>query len=232
VKIKKAKLHLLFRQVFMGNTLEVTQLIVGRLAVCAYIVADTQSSMAVLIDPAFETKDILALVKEKNLKVTHVINTHHHSDHVAGNAAIIRETGALLCIGKKDAPRLNTLLNRGISMVLGGAGSPRPDILLAQEDEIEVGKASLSVIETPGHTQGGICLLGENNLFTGDTLFVGNVGRTDLPGGDAVQLLASIVERLYTLPDDTIVWPGHDYGPAPYSTIGREKASNPFTQKV
>ncbi|MDI6796769.1 MAG: MBL fold metallo-hydrolase [Desulfatibacillaceae bacterium] len=216
----------------MGGILEVTQLTVGRLAVCAYIVADNTSHRAALIDPAFETKDILALVKEKKLKVTHLINTHHHSDHVAGNAAIIRETGALLCIGNKDAPRLNTLLNRGVSRVLGGAGSPRPDILLKQGDTIGVGNASLSVIETPGHTAGGICLLGENNLFTGDTLFVGNVGRTDLPGGDARQLLASIRQRLYTLPDDTIVWPGHDYGPAPYSTIGREKALNPFTQKA
>jgi glyoxylase-like metal-dependent hydrolase (beta-lactamase superfamily II) len=216
----------------MDNILEVTQLTVGRLAVCAYIVEDTSSRKAVLIDPAFKTGNILGLVKERAVKVTHVINTHHHSDHVAGNAAIMRATGALLCIGEKDAPRLNTLLNRGVSRILGGAGSPRPDILLAHGDTIPVGNASLLVIEIPGHTRGGICLLGENNLFTGDTLFVGNVGRTDLPGGDAVQLLGSIRERLYTLPDDTLVWPGHDYGPAPYSTIGREKALNPFTQKA
>ena len=121
-------------------------------------------------------------------------------------------------------------MNRLFSGLLGGKGSPKPDILLRDGDTIEIGKGSLKVVHTPGHTGGGICLYTEGNVFTGDTLFVGAVGRTDLSGGSMDILLRSIREKIYSLPDDTIIWPGHDYGQYPHSTIEREMKTNPFTR--
>ena len=108
----------------------------------------------------------------------------------------------------------------------GFTPSPPADVLLQDGDTIPFGNHKLTVIHTPGHSPGGICLYGENNLFTGDTLFVGAVGRTDLPGGSLQTMLDSIKEKILALPDDTIVWPGHDYGGSPTSTIAREKKQN------
>ena len=113
---------------------------------------------------------------------------------------------------------------------MGGKGSPEPDVLLEDKDIIKVGETSLEVIHTPGHTPGGVCLYTGNNLFTGDTVFVGSAGRTDLPGGNRSRLQKSIETRICSLPGDTIIWPGHDYGPRPSSTIALEKRSNPFMQ--
>jgi glyoxylase-like metal-dependent hydrolase (beta-lactamase superfamily II) len=110
----------------------------------------------------------------------------------------------------------------------GFTPSPPADITVKDGDAIVVGDVSLEVIHTPGHSPGGICLLGDGNLFTGDTLFVGGIGRTDLPGASMGQFMASIKERLLSLPGDTIVWPGHDYGFKPSSTIEEEKKSNPW----
>ena len=122
-------------------------------------------------------------------------------------------------------------MNRAFTRMLGGEKSPRPDRLLKDGDIINIGRTKLTVIHTPGHTKGSICLYTPGHLFTGDTLFVGGVGRTDLPGGSMSQMLKSIHEKLYTLPGDTHVWPGHDYGLSPSSTISREKETNPFTRK-
>ena len=179
-----------------------------------------------LIDPAFDTKKILGEIEAHGLSVTHVINTHGHGDHTAGNAAIIKATGAKLLIHEADAKRLGNLLNTSFSRLLGGTGSPKPDVLLKDGDIIAIGSVKLTVLHTPGHTPGCICLLANKNVFTGDTLFVGAVGRTDLPGGSIKVMASSIKQKLYTLPDETVVWPGHDYGLAPQSTIGRERKTN------
>jgi len=124
---------------------------------------------------------------------------------------------------------LNKLMNRVFSRLLGGKASPEPDILVKDGDVINIGETALKVINTPGHSIGSICLYTDKNIFTGDTLFVGTVGRTDLAGGSARQLLQSIREKIYTLPGSTTVWPGHDYGRFPNSTIEREKETNSFT---
>ncbi|MBW2592121.1 MAG: MBL fold metallo-hydrolase [Deltaproteobacteria bacterium] len=207
--------------------MEILQIRLTKMAVFCYIVGDEGSHTCALIDPAFETARILDIAKEKGYQITHVINTHCHSDHTAGNAAIIAATKAKLLIHELDARILGKMLNRSFSRILGGKASPRPDILLKDGDVITIGNTVLNVIHTPGHTPGGICLLAENNLFTGDTLFVGAVGRTDLPGGSCKQLSRAIRERIYTLPDETIIWPGHDYGITPASTVAREKKDNP-----
>ena len=200
------------------------------MATFCYLVGDRASRTCALIDPAFETDRILEKVDETGYRVTHIINTHAHSDHTAGNGAIKAATDAKILIHEQDAGRLVKLLNRTFSRVLGGQGSPKPDVLLKDGDRIRIGDSSLNVLHTPGHTPGGICLYTEGNVFTGDTLFVGAVGRTDMPGGSAKTLRASIREKIYTLPGGTIVWPGHDYGPFPSSTVQQEKDTNPFTR--
>ena len=193
-----------------------------------YIITDAATETCALIDPAFDTGRLLEMTAARGLQVTHVINTHSHSDHTAGNAAIATATGARIYIHRLDAPALGKLFNRGFSRLLGGKGSPGPDVLLEDQDVIRIGNTPLKVLHTPGHTPGGICLYADNNLFTGDTLFIGSAGRTDLPGGNRNRLMASIETGICTLPDDTVIWPGHDYGPCPSSTIALEKRSNPF----
>lgn len=211
--------------------LTIEQIRLSKMATFAYLVMDAETGQAALIDPAFDTDRILATAEQMGATITHVINTHNHPDHTAGNAAALAATGARLVMHHLDADRLGGLLHRGFSRLLGGKGSPRPDRQVEDGDRIEIGRSSLAVIHTPGHTPGGICLYAPGHLFTGDTLFVGSVGRTDLPGGSARVLLASIRDNLYVLPGDTVVWPGHDYGSIPRSTIEREKATNPFARE-
>lgn len=195
-----------------------------------YLIGDEGSKTCALIDPAFETDRILAEGQNLGYKITHIINTHGHSDHTAGNRAIKTATGADLLIHALDAGRLGKVLHSTFSRVLGGKGSPGADVLLQDSDVIQIGAVHLKVLHTPGHTPGSVCLYTEGHVFTGDTIFVGAVGRTDLPGGSMKQLVSSIHEKIYTLPGNTVVWPGHDYGPAPSSTVQQEKDTNPYTR--
>lgn len=195
-----------------------------------YLIGDEGSKTCALIDPAFETDRILAEGQNLGYKITHIINTHGHSDHTAGNRAIKTATGADLLIHALDAGRLGKVLHSTFSRVLGGEGSPGADVLLQDSDVIQIGAVHLKVLHTPGHTPGSVCLYTEGHVFTGDTIFVGAVGRTDLPGGSMKQLVSSIHEKIYTLPGNTVVWPGHDYGPAPSSTVQQEKDTNPYTR--
>lgn len=206
--------------------MKIIQIKLKKMATFCYLVGDMVTKTCALIDPAFETKKILEIAKSENFSITHVINTHYHSDHTAGNADIIKKTGAKLCIHKIDAVKLTKFITSSLSKVLGGKKSPAPDILIDDNDIIEIGETKLKVILTPGHTKGSICLYSDGNLFTGDTLFVEAVGRSDLPGGSFKEISNSIKSRLYILDDNTIVWPGHDYGSMPHSTIGYEKRNN------
>jgi glyoxylase-like metal-dependent hydrolase (beta-lactamase superfamily II) len=210
--------------------MDIKQIRLARMATFCYLLGDRTSRTCALIDPAFETGRVLEKADEGGYRITHIINTHAHSDHTAGNGAIKAATDAKILIHEQDAEQLTKLLNRTFSRVLGGKGSPKPDVLLKGNDSIQIGESSLKVMHTPGHTPGGICLYTEGHVFTGDTLFVGAVGRTDLAGGSAQTLMTSIQEKIYTLPDDTIVWPGHDYGPFPSSTVRQERDTNPFTR--
>ncbi len=209
--------------------MDVKQIYLPRMANFCYLVGDEQTRTCGVIDPAFDAKKILGEAGAANYTITHVINTHGHADHVSANADIIKATGASLCIHEADASQVAGILNRSLSRILGGKGSPGADCLLRDDDVVTIGNTKLRIIHTPGHTPGSICIYTNGHVFTGDTLFVAAVGRTDLPGGSTATLLSSIRGKLYTLPEETIVWPGHDYGDAPSSTIGREKAENPFT---
>jgi glyoxylase-like metal-dependent hydrolase (beta-lactamase superfamily II) len=210
--------------------MEITQIKLSKMAVFCYLIGDETTRTCAVIDPAFDTDRILSEAQRLQYRITHIINTHGHSDHTAGNRAIKAATGAKLLIHELDADRLGKVMHTTFSRMLGGKGSPRADGLLHDADLIRIGETQLKILHTPGHTPGSVCLYTEGHLFTGDTLFVGAVGRTDLPGGSHKQLLDSVHKKIYSLPDDTIIWPGHDYGPSHHSTVSRERETNPFTR--
>ncbi len=206
----------------------VRQIKLRMMDIFCYMIGDEASMTCALIDPAFEIDKILSIVNQEGYRVSFIINTHNHSDHCAGNAQILKETNARLLIHEQDADGLLKIRNRIFARLMGGQGSPKPDVRLKDGYVINVGESSLKVIHTPGHSPGSICLYGDNQLFTGDTLFVGGVGRTDLTGGSQKQLHESIKRSLFILPDETVVWPGHDYGQSPCSTILKEKRGNHY----
>ena len=186
----------------------IRQLKLGGMDNFSYLVGCEKTLQAVVIDPGANVKRILSEAERQKLKIAFIVNTHGHADHTAGCAELKRLTGARVIIHALEADAV-----------------PDADILWADESELKVGELTFNVLHTPGHTPGGICLYAEGNLFTGDTLFVGDSGRTDLPGGHRPTLAASI-RRLMQLPDATVVWPGHDYGPTKSSTLGWEKRHN------
>jgi glyoxylase-like metal-dependent hydrolase (beta-lactamase superfamily II) len=161
------------------------------------------------------------------LRINYIVNTHGHVDHTSGNSEMKKATGAKIVIHEDDAVML-THTPAMILRMFGASASPPADLLVRDGDIISVGNVELKVIHTPGHSPGGICLYTPGYVFTGDTLFVEAVGRTDLPGGSWQALYNAVVEKLFCLPDDTKVMPGHNYGRTPTSTIGYEKKNNPF----
>lgn len=197
------------------------------MAVFAYLVGDTATGDALVIDPAANIDGILAHAEKNNLNVQYIINTHGHVDHISGNTEMKGKTGAKIVIHESDAEML-TSTPAMILRMFGAKQSPAADIAVRDGDRISVGGVTLKVLHTPGHSPGSMSLFTDGYVFTGDTLFVGGVGRTDLPGGSGRVMARSIQEKLCTLPDDTKVLPGHNYGGTPTSTIGQEKKFNPF----
>ena len=204
----------------------IKQLQVGHMAVFAYLVGDTVTGDALVIDPADNTQEIIAVAKQNKLQINYIINTHGHVDHIGGNAEMQKLTGAKIIVHEDDAIMLTSTPAMMLKM-FGAKQSPPADILVKDGMVISAGNIELKVIHTPGHSPGGICLYTPGYVFTGDTLFVEAVGRTDLPGGSWQIMYNSIQTKLFTLPDDTKVMPGHNYGRTPTSTIGHEKKHNP-----
>ena len=186
----------------------IKQLETGYLDNFSYIVGCEITGKAMVIDPGADVEWILSAADKEGLKIVNIVNTHGHGDHIAGNTEFKTLTGAEIIIHMLDAD-----------------GYPDADIMIIDEEIWPLGEITFDIIHTPGHTPGGICLYAQGNLFTGDTLFVGDSGRTDLAGGHRPTLGKSI-RRLMKLPDDTIIWPGHNYGPTPSSTIHWEKRNN------
>ncbi len=200
---------------------------VGNLSVFAYLLAGDAGGDGLVIDPADEADEIIAAAEQRKIKIKYIVNTHAHVDHIMGNEEMKTKTGAQIILHEDDAKHLSRIPQSRFAM-FGGRPSPPADRTVKDGDTIQVGELSLKVLHTPGHSPGAICLHLNNCVFTGDTLFVGGVGRTDLPGGSWEVLLHSIQTKLMTLPDETIVYPGHNYGAAPKSTIKQERLYNPF----
>jgi len=195
---------------------------VGPFMVNCYLVGCEDTHDAMIIDPGDMGDVILERARELNVQVNHIINTHGHADHIKDNGLIKDRTGAPIWIHELDAPML-PVPNHNLSAFFGfSISSPPADRLLKEGEDFQLGNLSFKVLHTPGHTQGGICLLNDKVLFAGDTLFRDSIGRTDLPGGDYGSLERSIKEKIYTLDDDVAVYPGH--GPA--TTVGYEKHGN------
>ena len=192
-----------------------------------WILGCGETEEAIVIDPGDEA-GILKTLNAYKLTTKYLVHTHGHLDHVSATAAIQQETGAPVLIHEADQILLDNLTIQGTMFGLTAPAPPTVDRYICEGDTINWGRYTLSVIEAPGHSPGGICLNleGEKMLFAGDTLFQDSIGRTDLWGGDYEQLLDSIREKLWQLDDDTIVCPGH----GPRTTIGREKRENPFLQ--
>jgi len=200
---------------------------VGMIQTNCYIVGCEETKEAAIIDPGGHPQRILAEVKNHDLKVTAILNTHAHFDHTDANRAVVEATGAPLAIHPEDRPLLEAAGGAGWFGLRGRAG-PAPDRELHDGDELAVGQLRFRVLHAPGHSPGHVCFYEANEgvLFDGDVLFYRGVGRADLPGGDWEQLLDSIQRILFALPDETKVYPGH--GPA--TTIGEEKRLNPYVR--
>ena len=173
----------------------------------SYIIADDNTREVAVVDSSFNAGEIIRILTAENLKLKYVINTHNHSDHTAGNTEL-RTTFKAKIVAHK------------LSRITA-------DIKVDDGDIIHVGSIPVKVFHTPGHTPDGICLLVDNQkILTGDTLFVGECGRTDLPGGNSKKMYNSLFNKILKLDDNVEVYPGHDYGSKPFSTIGEERRSN------
>lgn len=192
-----------------------------------YIVGSEQSGSGLIIDPGADAGRILKTIDRLGLSIHLIVATHTHTDHIAAVAQVKEATGAAYVVHEAEAVKKdNPSLNRMLGPLLGASvkSLPKPERLLDDGDIIDIDELSFKVFHTPGHSPGGICLQGHGLVFCGDTLFNLSIGRTDFPGCSHAQLMASLRNKLMTLPDDTKVYPGH----GPETTIGLEREWNPF----
>ena len=199
-------------------------LAVGPIMANCFVLGCDATQEAAVIDPGDEPDRILLALAESNLTVKLIINTHGHFDHVGANKKLNEVTGAPILIHPLDAPMLNQLADSAAAWGMAAENSPPPDRELQDGDQVHFGNMILKVLHTPGHTPGGISLFTDHEVFVGDTLFAGSIGRTDFPGGSFETLKESIQQKLFTLSENLKVYPGHNQP----TTIGGEKRTNPF----
>lgn len=208
--------------------MKVLSISVGAMDVNCYIVYGDESIECAIVDPGDDADKILDLIERTNLRPKYILLTHGHFDHIGAVKEIKEKTGAQIAIHPEDAQHL-TDESRNLSSLIGKPSIQLPpDILVEDGDTLEVGNITLKVIHTPGHTKGGVTYMGENILFTGDTLFEGSVGRTDFPGGNFSHLMKSISEKLMTLDMSMSIYPGH----GGKSTLAEEGRFNIFLQDM
>jgi glyoxylase-like metal-dependent hydrolase (beta-lactamase superfamily II) len=190
---------------------KVHQIQVGNMQNFTYVVEDDDTNEGIVIDPSWDLDQVQQVITRNDLKIKYIVNTHHHFDHTLGNEALVKSIGAKII--QHEASELQN------------------DITVKDGDVINFGNSELRVLHTPGHSKDSICLIGDGKIFSGDTLFVGNCGRIDLPGGSAKELYHSLLDVLYSLDEDLTLYSGHNYGPSVTSTIGKEKTTNLVMQR-
>jgi len=186
--------------------MRVYQFEVGDMQNFTYLLEDEDSGEAIVIDPSWDLPDVLQTIERNNMKIKYIVNTHYHFDHTIGNDFMKKSTGAKIIQHKESA-----LKN---------------DMNVSDGDKIKFGNSELTVFHTPGHSKDSMCLVGDDKIFSGDTLFVGNCGRIDLPGGNARELYHSLFNVVSKMNENLVLYPGHNYGSSVTSTIGKEKKTN------
>jgi glyoxylase-like metal-dependent hydrolase (beta-lactamase superfamily II) len=199
-------------------------LVVSPFGTNCFLVGCPETKEALVVDPGDDAEEILGRAEELGLSVKAIVLTHGHVDHVCAAPAVKEATGAEILLHADDVPLLEH--GREMAAMFGWfvSRSPTADRTIAEGDEVKAGTLSFRVLHTPGHSPGGICLVGDSCAFVGDLIFAGSIGRCDLPGGSERVLLKAVREKIFTLPDETVLYPGH----GPETTVGEEKASNPF----
>ena len=202
---------------------------VGPLQCNCSVIGDEASREGMVIDPGDDIDDVLALIRKHNLQIKQIVITHAHIDHVGGAMKLRAATGAPILLNQNDYALLRMLDVQASWLGMPAPGKVEIDHSVSNSDAIKAGSLAATVLHTPGHTEGSVCLYfqAEKKLIAGDTLFAGSIGRTDLPGGSFEKIIRSLHETLLSLPDDTVVIPGH----GPLTTIGEERESNPFLVK-
>ncbi|OLC33268.1 MAG: Zn-dependent hydrolase [Thaumarchaeota archaeon 13_1_40CM_4_38_7] len=190
--------------------MKVYQIEVGNMQNFTYVLEDEETQESVIIDPSWDLDLVIDVMEKNSLKVKYIINTHHHFDHTIGNDAMAKSTGS--------------------KIIQHSASALKNDIRISDGDKIKFGNSELTVVHTPGHSKDSICLVGDSKVFSGDTLFVGSCGRVDLPGGSAKELYHSLFDIISKMNENLVLYPGHNYGNSPTSTIGREKKTNVVLQ--
>ena len=199
-------------------------IVVGALETNCYLVYCSKTKECAIVDPGADPERIFAAIAERELTPILILNTHGHLDHIGANQDMKDKYQVPLLIHSADGSMLSHTQNVELSLLLGAKESPAADGFLKEGETLTIGECALSVIHTPGHSPGSVSLLANAFLLSGDTLFCGGVGRTDLPGGSFRDLEKSIKEKILTLSEDLLVLPGH----GPFTTVGQEKNSNPF----
>ena len=199
---------------------------VGPLQCNCSVIGDETTHEAMVIDPGDEIEDILALIRKHNLQVKQIVITHAHIDHVGGAMKLRAATGAPILLNQNDYELLKMLDVQAAWIGVASPGEVVIDRSVSTGETVTAGSLTAEILHTPGHTEGSVCLYFpvEKKVIAGDTLFAGSIGRTDLPGGSFEKIIDSLHDKLLTLPDDTVVIPGH----GPVTTIGEERENNPF----
>jgi len=186
--------------------MKVYQIEVGNMQNFTYILEDEDTDDAIVLDPSWDIEEIQKVIEKNNLTVKYIVNTHHHFDHTIGNEALVKITDA--------------------KIIQHNASTLKNDMTVSDGDKIKFGNSEITVFHTPGHSKDSICLVGDGKIFSGDTLFVGNCGRVDLPGGSAKELYHSLFDIICKMDEKLDLYPGHNYGSLSSSTLGKEKKTN------
>src|SRR5437867_1449437 len=219
--------RLYFRQLLAGDRFATTHLVASQMANFVYLIGDRETRECVLVDPAWDVRGLLSAVEADGMQVAGALATHYHPDHIGGDLFGIGVEGLRELMALQPVPiHANKEEAPGIRYMTGLSAS---DLVLHEAgDVLRVGEIPITLVHTPGHTPGSQCFLVGDRLVSGDTLFVGGCGRVDLPGSDPDEMYLTLTQRLARLPEDTVLYPGHHYGPTPTSTLGQERRTNQY----